>query len=190
MTVPFLGVDPLFVTYIRAFAFAALECFAGLLRVNRITDTDVRRGLTALLLTSGGWATAHVGYLASPIPQLQHAFYVVGLIVGIATVGPWLYFCSAYTGRSLHRNQAVRRVGVFTLFVIIAIKLTNPIHGWYYSTSVVSEPFPHLLVTHGALHWVVMGVAYALAFVGFFMLFELFLSVDYNVTPVVTSSSP
>lgn len=185
MTVPFLGVDPLFVTYVGAFALAALGCFAGLLRVNRITDTDVRRGLTALLLTSGGWATAHVGYLASPIPQLQHAFYVVGLIVGIATVGPWLYFCSAYTGRSLHRNQAVRRMAVATFLLIISIKLTNPTHGWYYSTSVVSEPFPHLLVTHGALHWVVMGAAYALAFVGFFMLFELFLSVDYNVTPVM-----
>lgn len=185
MTLPFIGVDPLFVTYVGAFALAALGCFIGLLRVNRITDTDVRRGLTALLLTSGGWAAAHVGYLASPTPQLQHRFYVAGLIVGIAAVGPWLYFCSAYTGRSLHRNRTVRRVAVLAFLGIIAIKLTNPLHGWYYSTSVVSEPFPHLLVTHGALHWVVMGFAYALAFVGFFMLFELFMSVDYDVTPVM-----
>ena len=185
LTVSFLGGDPLFVTYVGAFALAALGCFAGLLRVNRITDTEVRRGLTGLLLTSGGWAAAHVGYLTAPTPRLQRGFYVVGLIVGIATVGPWLYFCSAYTGRSLHRNRTVRRVAVLVFLGIVAVKLTNPIHGWYYSTSVVSEPFPHLLVTHGALHWIVTGLAYALAFVGFFMLFELFLSVDYDVTPVM-----
>jgi len=185
VSVSSLGVDPLFVTYVGAFALAALGCFAGLLRVSRITDTEVRRGLTGLLLTSGGWAAAHVGYFTAPTPRLQRGFYVAGLIVGIATVGPWLYFCSAYTGRSLHRHRTVRRVAVLVFLGIVAIKLTNPIHGWYYSTSVVSEPFPHLLVTHGALHWVVMGLAYALAFVGFFMLFELFLSVDYDVTPVM-----
>lgn len=179
-----LGVDSLFLLYVAAFSLAALGCFAGLLRVKRITDRDVRRGLSALLLTSGGWASAHVGYLAAPTAQLQHLFYVAGLVVGFAAVGPWLYFCSAYSGRSLHRNSAIRTAAVVVFVGIIALKLSNPLHGWYYSTAVVSEPFPHLLVSHGALHWVVLGVAYSLAIVGFFMLFELFLSIDYDVTPL------
>jgi signal transduction histidine kinase len=179
------GLEPLFLGYVGAFALGAVGCFAGLVRVDRITDTDVRYGLTALLLTSGWWAAAHVGYLAAPTPTLQHVFYAVGLVVGIAAVGPWLYFCSAYTGRSLHKNQMVRRVAVLIFLAIISVKLTNPIHGWYYSTTVVSEPFPHLLVRHGTLHWVVMGLAYALALVGFFMLFELFVSVDHEVRPLM-----
>jgi signal transduction histidine kinase len=153
--------------------------------VNRITDAGVRRGLAWLLLTSGGWATAHVGYLAGPTPLIQELFYIAGLIVGIAAVGPWLYFCAAYTGRSLHQRMSVQRTAVLVFLGIVSMKLTNPIHGGYYSTSIVSEPFPHLLVSHQPLHWVVMGLAYALALVGFFMLFELFLSVDSDVTALV-----
>jgi hypothetical protein len=72
------GFEPLFFGYVGAFALSAVGCFAGLLRVERITDTDVRYGLTTLLLTSGGWAAAHVGYLTAPTPSLQHAFYAVG----------------------------------------------------------------------------------------------------------------
>jgi signal transduction histidine kinase len=180
-----LGVDSLFLLYVAAFSLAALGCFVGLLRVSRISDPEVRHGLIGLLVMSGGWASAHVGYLAGPTTEIQHFFYVVGLIVGIGAVGPWLYFCSAYTGRTLHRNQTVRRVSVLVFLSIITVKLTNFAHGWYYSTTPISEPFPHLLVTHGVLHWVVMGGAYALAFIGFFMLFELFLSVDYDVRPVM-----
>ena len=177
--------EPLFLAYVGIFTLAALGCFAGLLRVDRITDSEVRWGLTTLLLTCGGWAVAHVGYLAGPTEGIQHLFYLVGLVVGIAAVGPWLYFCSAYTGRSLHRNGTIRVVAVGVFLGIVAIKLSNPLHGWYYTTAVVSEPFPHLLVNHEPLHWVVMGFAYALAFLGFFMLFELFVTVDSDVTPLV-----
>jgi signal transduction histidine kinase len=153
--------------------------------VNTIPDPDVRRGLAGLLATSGGWASAHVGYLLGPTPLIQELFYLVGLVVGIAAVGPWLYFCAAYTGRSLHHRTSVQRVAVLGFLAIVAVKLTNPVHGLYYSTSVVDDPFPHLLISHEPLHWAVMGLAYALASIGFFMLFELFLSVDSDVTSLV-----
>lgn len=192
VALPILSTDVLstlltfeFAVYVGVFSLAALGCFVALVRVRLITDADVRRGLAALLLMSGGWATTHVGYLAAPTPSTQHVFYVVGLVFGFASIGSWLYFCSAYTGRSLHRNRVVRRVAVLVFLGIVAVKLTNPIHGLYYSTAIVSEPFSHLLVSHEPLHWVIMGFAYALAFVGFFMLFELFLSVDSDVSPLV-----
>ncbi|MFW5978058.1 MAG: ATP-binding protein [Halohasta sp.] len=173
----------LFGGYILAFGAAAVACFASLGRATEITNDDTRRGLVALLVTSGLWAAFHVGYLAAPTPPLQYGFYMAGLVVGLATVGPWLYFCSAYTGRTLHRNRTYRRVAVGTYLSIVAVKLTNPMHGLYFTSETVSQPFPHLLIDHGVLHWVAMGLAYSLALIGIFMLFELFAQVDYDTTP-------
>jgi signal transduction histidine kinase len=136
------------------------------------------------LLTSGAWASAHVGYLLAPTAGLQYALYVVGLVVGLAAVGPWLYFCSAYTGRSLHRNPTIRRLAVGVFAVIVAVKLTNPVHGLYFSTDVAAVPFTYLRIVHEPLHWLVMALAYSLSIVGFFMLFELFVRVNSDARPL------
>ena len=175
----------LFELYLLVFGAAAVACFLSLRRAHTIANDDTRRGLVALLLTSGLWATFHVGYLAAPTIQLQYGFYMAGLIVGLSTVGPWLYFCSAYTGRTLHRQSTYRRLAVAVYLVIVTVKLTNPIHGLYFSTEIVATPFPHLLIEHGVLHWMAMGIAYSLAAIGIFMLFELFAQVDYDTTPFV-----
>jgi signal transduction histidine kinase len=176
---------PLFEIYLVVFGAAAVACFASLSRAAEITNNDTRRGLVALLVTSGLWATFHVGYLAAPTAELQYGFYMAGLIVGLSTVGPWLYFCSAYTGRTLHRNPTYQQAAVGLYLSIVAVKLTNPFHGLYFTARPVETPFPHLLIEHGALHWAAMGLAYALAVVGIFMLFELFAQVDYDTTPFV-----
>jgi hypothetical protein len=81
--------------YVLTFGVAAALCFGSLPRTRYIEDADSRRGLVAFLLLSGGWALAHVGHLTAPTPATQYALYVVGLVVGFAAVGPWLYFCSA-----------------------------------------------------------------------------------------------
>ncbi len=175
----------LFGLYVFAFGITAVACFIAVPRARQITERDTRQGLVALLATSGLWATTHVGYLLAPTSSLQHGFYMLGLIVGIATVGPWLYFCSAYTGRSLHNNTTYRWLAVGTYLVIVAIKLTNPVHGLYYTASPASLPFQHLMIDHGTLHWLAMGLAYSLAIVGIFMLFELFGQVEYNTKPFV-----
>lgn len=176
--------DVLFFGYVFLFSAAAIVCFASLRRVDRIEDPDSQRGLRALLTLSGLWAVAHVGYLAAPTSQLQYSFYVGGLVVGLATVGPWLYFCSAYTGRSLHRNTRIRQLAIGFYLSIIAIKVTNPIHEQYFTVSTVAIPFPHLVIHHEPLHWVTMGLTYALALIGFFMLYELFVEVSYDTIPL------
>ncbi|WP_336136432.1 ATP-binding protein [Natronomonas amylolytica] len=170
--------------YVLAFGVAAAICFGSLPRTRYIEDADSRRGLAAFLLLSGGWALAHVGYLIAPTPAIQYTLYVVGLVVGFAAVGPWLYFCSAYTGRSLHQNPTVRWIAISVLLAIIALKVTNPLHGQYFTTEPTTTPFPYLVIHHGPLHWVVMGLAYALAFIGFFILFELFAQVGYDTKPL------
>ncbi|NHX37292.1 MULTISPECIES: sensor histidine kinase [Halolamina] len=175
-----LSASPLFVLYVCLFTVAALACFVSLTQLQRITDSDTRRGLWALLLTSGSWATAHVGFLVSPTTELKLGWYTIGLVVGLAAVGAWLYFCSAYTGRTYHQNPTYRRLAVVVYVVLVAVKVTNPLHHAYFTTTAVATPFPHLSVYTGPLHWTAMGLSYALAFVGYFMLLELFTQIDLD----------
>ena len=173
----------LLVASVVAFGLAGLACLASLSRVGRVTDPDTRRGLRWLLVTSGGWALSTVGFLLGPTPTVQYGFYLVGLVVGFSTIGPWLYFASAFTGRSFHRKRDYRLAAVALFVLVVAVKLSNPLHGLYFEATVVAEPFPHLAIHSGILHWLIMGLTYALAAVGYFMLLELFDRVDYDTRP-------
>jgi signal transduction histidine kinase len=170
--------------YVVVFLAAAAACLWSVRRARRIEDPETRRGLVWLLVLSGGWSLATVGFLVAPWRLARLAFHQAGLVVGLATVGPWLYFCSAYTGRSLHRDQRVRRLALVVYLGFVALKLTNPIHGLYFEATLVSEPFEHLAITHLTPHWIAMGLSYALASVGYFMLLELFVNVDYDARPL------
>lgn len=172
-----------YLLYVAVFALTAVICFGSLMRARRIANADTRRGLVALLLTSGMWATAHVGFLTAPAPEFKLGFYYVGLVVGLSTVGPWLYFCSAFTGRTLHRSPLLQRLAIGLFLTIVAIKLTNPIHQLYFQTEFATTPFPYLAIQNLPLHWITMGLAYALATIGYFMLFELFWQVGHNSKP-------
>jgi len=174
-----------FVAYLLVFGGAAVACFVSATRLTRIDDPDTRRGLVALLATSSGWATAHVAFLLVPSTSLKHAFYLIGLVVGLSAVGAWLYFCSAYTNRSLHRQPVYRRVAVGVFLVIVAVKLTNPLHNLYFTAEFVTSPFPHLAITHHLAHWLVMRLSYALSLLGYFMLLEHFAQVQYKTTPIL-----
>jgi signal transduction histidine kinase len=171
--------------YVAAFGTAAVACLASLGRLSAIEDADTRRGLSGLLVTSALWALAHVVFLAVPVETVRLAAYYAGLVVGFAAVGAWLYFCSAYTGRGLHRNTTYRRIGLAVFGVVIALKLTNPVHGLYFTTTTATTPFPHLAVEHHLLHWLAMGLSYALAAVGAFMLLELFTLTGYDTRSLV-----
>ena len=175
-----LGFSPALVGYAAAYATAALGCGVALVRARRIEDPETRLGLVALLAGSGGWAICELGFLLAPTPELRYTAYLINLTVGLTTIGAWLYFCSAYTGRSFHREPIYRRTALGAYLLIVAVKLTNPFHGLYFTAEFVMTPFPHTTIEHGTLHWVVSGLSYALVAVGFFMLYELFLEADYD----------
>ncbi|NUE02981.1 histidine kinase [Halorubraceae archaeon YAN] len=179
-----LPVQLLYQGYIVLFGLSAIACFLSLKRSLLIDDRDTRYGLFSLVLVSGLWAAAHVGYLLAPTAETQYLFYLFGLVVGFGAVGPWLYFCSAYTGRSIHRSKRIQQFAVALYLGIVSIKLTNPLHEFYFTTIPRSDPFVHLAIVHQPLHWVIMGLAYALAIVGFFMLFELFIHVGGDTRPL------
>jgi len=180
-----LFADPQFLAYLVVFGGAAVACGVAAYQARHVADADTRHGLVALLLTSGGWAAAHVGYLLVSGSIGKNIFYLLGLLVGFATVWAWLYFCSAYTGRSLHRNPSMWRLAVVTYVVVVVVKLTNPLHHLYYTLDFTMSPFPHLTVRHHLLYWVIMGLSYALAMAGYFMLVELYTQISNDTKPLL-----
>ncbi|MFW6382809.1 MAG: histidine kinase N-terminal 7TM domain-containing protein, partial [Haloferacaceae archaeon] len=173
-----------FYWYALAYVVAVVGCGVALHRARQVDDGDTRTGLVALLVTSGGWAAAQLGYLLAPTGRLQYVLYLTGLIVGLTTVGAWLYFASAYTGRAFHRNRTYRGLAVVVYVGIVAVKLTNPLHGLYFAADPVATPFPHLAIEQGLAHWVVTGLSYSLVAVGFFMLFDQFLEAAFDTRPL------
>jgi len=173
-----------FLAYVAVFGVAVLGCAVGIRRALGVADADTRRGLVGVVAGSGGWALFELVFLVAPSRLLKYVAYDLSLVVGLSTVGAWLYFCSAYTGRTFHREPAYRHAAVGTYVAIVAVKLTNHFHGLYFTMTAVDAPFPHLTVQHGTAHWIVAGLSYALVAVGFFMLFELFLEADYDARPL------
>jgi signal transduction histidine kinase len=171
--------------YLLAFGAAVLACGAGAYRASYIPDRDTRDGLVALLVLSGVWALAQIGFLTVRPPAAKVGIYIVGLIAGFATVWAWLYFCFAYADRSLHQNRSIRRAALGLFAVVVLVKLTNPLHHFYFSTEWAAHPFAHLAVQNHVLHWVTFGLAYTLSAIGIFVLFELFSAIGSSTRPLV-----
>lgn len=158
---------------VAVFAAAAVACFAVAYRGSRLSNPDSQRGLRWLLIVVGAWAALQTGGLLVTDESVATAVYTLSLVVGFATIGPWLYFCSAYTGNEYHRRPTYRAVAVGTYLVVVAVKLTNPIHGLYFSTMVLTEPTTLLLIDQGVLYWLSFGLSYALTGIGFLLLYWL-----------------
>ena len=175
--------------YAVVFGLAGLACLASIPRARQVDQPDVRRGLVWLLITSGVWAVFKLAFLLTPGPRVvEEAVYTTGLVIGFGTVWAWLYFCSAYTGRTYHRRSMFRRLGLAIFAAVVTAKLTNPLHGQYFTLVEETTPFAHLAVVHGPIHWVATGLSYTLAAVGLFMLYELYVESGYNTRPLAALS--
>ncbi|WP_302081891.1 histidine kinase N-terminal 7TM domain-containing protein [Salinibaculum rarum] len=172
--------------YIVAFGVATVACLGSLVRARHVEDRATRYGLIGLLAGSGGWAASHAGVFVLPTADLKIASYSVGLVLGFSTVFSWLYFCSAYSGRSLHRNRTLRWAGLALYLAVVAVKVTNPLHHQYFVADVVQTNSGVFVdIQQQAFHWAATGLAYALAAVGLFMLFERFANAGYETRPLV-----
>ncbi|MFB6270875.1 MAG: histidine kinase N-terminal 7TM domain-containing protein, partial [Halobacterium sp.] len=160
--------------YVLSFGLTAVVCVGSLTQLSAINDADTRRGLLALLLLSAAWASAQAVHLLVPDPAIAAASFTVGLVFGLATVGAWLYFCSAYAGRPYHRNPTYRRASLGVFLAIVAFKLTNPWHRRYFHTETVQTPFEYAAIRHEPAFWVVAGLAYGVSALGFYILLDVF----------------
>jgi signal transduction histidine kinase len=69
---------------------------------------------------------------------------------------------------------------------IVSLKLTNPLHGLYFTTGFTTVPFPHTVIELQTVHWVVTGLAYALTLVGFYILYEALSGSNLDTTALST----
>ena len=171
------------VVYMSLFFSSAVACFVSIPRARSFNDAAMRRGLVGLLATTGLWAFLKTAFFVIPDP-LREVTYILGLIFGFATVWAWLYFASAYTERSLHTNQTLRRLSAAVFLTVVSIKITNPLHELYFTTTQVTVPFDYLAINHGIVHWVSTSLSYVLAAVGLFMIFELYVESGYDSKPL------
>ncbi|WP_158303753.1 PAS domain S-box protein [Natronomonas pharaonis] len=160
--------------YIAVFALTGVVCLLAATTVRSFTNPDVRRGLVGLLALNGFWSLATAVQLATTAHPVARAMHILALVLGIATVFAWLAFASAYSGREYHRQRTLQAAGAFVYLAIVAVKVSNPLHGLYFATSVVADPFAHIAISYHAFHWFVTGFAYTAAGVGFLWLFESF----------------
>ncbi|WP_263807940.1 MULTISPECIES: sensor histidine kinase [Salinibacter] len=169
--------------YLLAFVAATAACLGAALRARSIPSPETRQALTWFFSGSAVWAGAYVGFLLVGSAFEKHLFYQLSLIVGFGTVFAWLWFCSAYSGRGLHRSLKVQQFAAAVFVIVTALKVTNPLHGLYYGLEPVGGAFG-LVVTHETLYWVVMAVAYALSAAGYLMIFEFLLEAEAKVLPL------
>ncbi|OKY78616.1 MAG: Signal transduction histidine kinase containing PAS domain [Candidatus Methanohalarchaeum thermophilum] len=172
--------NPIFLIYVLIFASAAVVCFWVSTQLDEVKGSDTRQGLYFLLISCGAWSASHVGFLLAPSRLLKVGFYEIGLLVGLIAVGAWLYFCSAYTNRVLHKKPQIKKLAIVVFVILAVVKLSNPVHHLYFSMEFASLPFPHLTVDNKILHLFTMGLAYGLSLVGYFMLLEKFDRVSYK----------
>ena len=172
-------------SFAGAFALAAVVCVAAAARGSALRNPEARAGLRWLLLTVGVWSALQTGVLLAGTESVAVALYTLELLVGFATVGPWLYFASAYAGRDYHRRPLYRRLAVGVYLLVAGLKVTNPVHGWYFSTSFQSEPVRRLFVDHGVLYWGSFVLAYVLTAIGFVLLYRLYRDAEHSSTTLV-----
>ncbi len=181
MTAPWA--NPAGLVYLGLFSLSGVTCLLLIPRADTFDDPHIQLGMVWLLGTTGAWSLFKTVFFVAPAPLRQTA-YTVGLIFGFATVWAWLYFCSAYTGRTLHRNTTLRRLGAGVFLSVALLKLTNPLHELYFTTREATTPFRYLAIEHGPLHWGATGLSYVLAAVGLFMIFELYVRSGYDTRPL------
>ena len=169
--------------YIGLFAVSGIVCLAAVPRARKFDDPDVRRGLVWLLATAGGWALFKTAFFVLPDPFREPA-YTVGLAIGFATVWAWLYFCSAYAGRNYHRNTTLRQLSAVVFLTVVSVKVTNPLHGLYFTTREATTPFAYLAIEHNLVHWTATGLSYMLSAVGIFMIFQFYAESGYDTRPL------
>ncbi|OYR57588.1 histidine kinase [Halorubrum halodurans] len=176
--------NPLLLGHVIIFALSAIACVATIPQARKIQHPETREGLIVFLGSVALWSGGYIGYLLAPTCAGKLDFYIFGFIFAFVAVGAWLYFCAAYTGRP-PRHAPFRNLILGTFLFFTALKVTNPLHNLYFTTEWVTEPFPHLVIHHELLYWIVLGLSYAAIAVGFFVLMERFHHTGSDSRPLV-----
>jgi PAS domain S-box-containing protein len=161
------------------FIGTAAGSFAAAIYASELQGRDTQLGFRATSVTTGLWLTFQALGLLTADEGLSNALYIGGLICGLTGVGAWIYFISAYTGRSHHRDRRYRGLAVGGFVTLLATKLTNPLFGLYVATELQTEPYPHLVVQPQLFYWVSFALTYTLVAISFYWLLDTFRNSSY-----------
>ncbi|WP_138004670.1 histidine kinase N-terminal 7TM domain-containing protein [Halalkalirubrum salinum] len=175
----------LYTGYLVSFALAAVGCVWAAVRVRQFEEAEIRQPLGVFVWFTAVWAASNTLLLVVSSEAVLYVVYLIGLVVGFGTVIAWLWFCSAYTGHGYHYDRRIQAAAIGVFATVIAVKLTNPIHGWYFEPRVETTPFVHFAPEVSVLYWLVTAIAYAGSAVGLYMLFEAYFDSDRDVTMLV-----
>ena len=175
----------LWAVFAGLFALAAVACSWAAVRVVSFYDSEVRVPLVVFLGLTAAWGLTNSLLVVPQAPvELMHGAYLVGLVAGIGTVPVWLWFCSAYAGHPYHYDRRLQALSVGLTAGVVLLKLTNPLHGWYFGPQVATEPFVHFAPETGVVYWTVAALSYVAAAVGLYLLFELYFDSRFRTRKV------
>ena len=149
-------------------------CVFGAAKARSIPIKDMRNGLMALFACAASWALLDGAFLLASSRETKSTLFIIALSSGFATVWAWLYFASAFAGRTAHGSDIVWGIGIVFFLFVVALKATNPLHGLYFELVTHTQPFPHVGVEPGLLYLASKTVAYLLALVGYSFLIRTF----------------
>jgi signal transduction histidine kinase len=152
------------------FALSSLVCLIGLVKTYYWENTEFRSATRYLLLTSSIWSFVETLQVFAENKFVMEALYTTGLVFGLLSVGFWLYFASAFSGSRYHNLNRVKYLTWGSILFIILVKITNPVHNLYITTSMSDVPFNHIVITSGIAHYFVVVCSYILCIFGFLII--------------------
>lgn len=150
------------------FVITGLVCILLITQMNKIQNREVRVGLKYTLLFSGIWSFTEATKFIFVNPEIAQFTQSISLSVGLITVVTWMYFASAFSGKKYHKNNQIAMLTIITVLGIIILKLTNPIHGLYFTI----ESAEYVSVSYGWIHNVITFFAYSISLYGVYLVYQ------------------
>lgn len=153
------------------FVLSIIVCLLFLANTTRFRRSDVQLGLQLLLVISVMWSLSELIILLVQDIDVVNFMYYVSSSVGLSTVVAWMYFASAYAGRDYHNGSLFSYIGISAYFLVILLKLTNPIHDSYFNIKTSDETLTFISVEYNVVHSLVTAVSYAVILFGLYLFY-------------------
>ena len=127
----------------------AISVGTGVWAVRRTTISE-RWVFLGLMIGDMCWAVIAAVGIVFTSQWVTIATTYLAAAVGLTVIGAWFVFATLYTGRSLSYRRWQNVVFLGSIGLSIVGLLTNPLHGYYWSTVTYrTEPFTYAVTTSG-----------------------------------------
>mgnify|MGYP006266011375 CR=1 FL=1 len=127
--------------------------------------------LTSLLILTGIWTIVEAVRYNLSTDLLGLLFTYLSLVLGVFSVLFWIQFIYSYLGQEIPLSFRQRSVAIGIVFTLLLFKITNPIHGLYFTLQQTSE-FSHYTYSFGVIYALILSVAYIVVSFGIYKLWK------------------